>query len=445
MSDQLGSGVTARLVEHARAISFDEIPSEVVLAAKTCVLDWLGCALAGSHEPLTEILTAEAATHGPAGLIGREERTSVHWAALINGAAAHALDYDDTHLMMSGHPSVPVLPGLFALAEEREADGRAFLTAFVAGVETECRLGALMGLPHYVAGWHSTATFGTFGAAAACAHLLGLDEKGWANAFGIAGIQAAGLKSVFGTMSKPFQAGKASANGLLAAMLAARGFTSATDILETDQGFAATHAGSLDESVLAGLRDRFLVRDTVFKYHASCYLTHSAMEAAIALREQHKIATDNAQRVEVVVPHGHLAVCNISEPATGLEGKFSLRATVAMALCGDDTADPSVFTDERMRSLMGVRDLIIVRPSDDVIGTQSRVEIELPGGRTVSETVDVGRPADDLERQWSRLTEKFIRLASPVVGEDNAWRLHGCVESLPDSSVSDLTALCRPA
>lgn len=438
------SGVTADVVRHARGISFADLPGDVVLVAKTCMLDWLACALAGSREPLTEILASEAATHGPAGLIGRNERTSIHWAALINGAASHALDYDDTHLVMSGHPSVPVLPGLLALAEQREATGRALLEAFVAGVETECRLGALMGLSHYAAGWHSTATFGTFGAAAACARLLDLDEQAWLSAFGMAGVQAAGLKSVFGTMSKPFQAGKASANGLLAATLAARGFTSAADVLEAEQGFAATHAGSLDRGVLAGLEGRFLVRDTVFKYHASCYLTHSAMEAAIALREQHKMRIDDARRVEVVVPRGHLAVCNISEPKTGLEGKFSLRATVAMALSGDDTADPCAFTEERMRSLAGTRDRVEVRASDDVVGTQSRVEIELPNGRTVSETVDVGRPADDLERQWNKLTEKFIRLASPVLGETDAWRLHACIESLPNVKVPELTALCRP-
>src|SRR5207237_3826078 len=240
------------------------------------------------------------------------------------------------------------------------ASGAEVIRAFVAGVETECRLGALLGIGHYAAGFHATATLGTFGAAAACASLLDLNEEQWLHAFGIAGIEAAGLKSVFGTMSKPFQAGRASANGLLAAILASRGFTSATDIVEVVQGFAATHAGNADESALDHYEGRFLVRDTVFKYHASCYLTHSAMEAALALRDQAKFRADNARQIRVVVPPASLGVCNIQEPVTGLEGKFSLRATVAMALCGDDTADPASFTDERMGSpdLVAVRDRI---------------------------------------------------------------------------------------
>jgi 2-methylcitrate dehydratase PrpD len=428
-------GITAALVANARAIRFDAIPADVVTVAKTCVLDWLGCALAGSREPLTDILVTEAATHGPSSLIGRDQKTTTQWAALVNGGAGHALDFDDTHLVMSGHPTVPVLPGLLALAESKNVNGKAFLASFVAGVETECRLGALIGLGHYTLGFHSTATLGTFGAAAACAHLLGLLDAQWLHAFGIAGIEAAGLKSVFGTMSKPFQAGKASANGLLAATLASRGFTSATDIVEVAQGFAATHGGSeVDETALDRYEGRFLVRDTVFKYHASCYLTHSAMEAALMLRDRMKFGADNAEAIRVIVPPGSLAVCNIQEPQTGLEGKFSLRATVAMALCGDDTADPASFTDERMcdPALVSVRDRVEVVPSEEVAGSQARVEIQRGGAWRNGETVDVGRPAEDVDKQWSRITEKFIRLAAPVLGQDAAWRLHGKVDSLPD-------------
>ena len=441
----MSEGLTATLVRHARGIDSGRIPPDVVTVAKTCVLDWLGCALAGSREPLTDILVTEAANHGPASLIGRDQATTAHWAALVNGAAGHALDFDDTHLVMSGHPTVPVLPGLLALAESKNAGGRAFLAAFVAGVETECRLGALIGLGHYALGFHSTATLGTFGAAAACAHLLGLHDSQWLHAFGIAGTEAAGLKAVFGTMSKPFQAAKASANGLLAATLASRGFMSATDIVETEQGFAATHGGGeIDEDVLRRYEGRFLIRDTVFKYHASCYLTHSAMEAALVLRDRMKFAADTAEAIRVIVPPGSLAVCNIQEPKTGLEGKFSLRATVAMALCGDDTADPASFTDERMQdpALVSVRDRVEVVPSEDVAGSQARVEIRRGGSWRNGETVDVGRPADDVDKQWSRITEKFIRLATPVLGEDGAWRLHARVDALPElADVAEIAAL----
>ncbi len=164
-------------------------------------------------------------------------------AALVNGSASHALDFDDVNMAMPGHPSVAILPGLLALAEERGASGAEILAAFVAGYELQCRLGRTIAPGHYDGlGFHATATVGSFGAAAACAHLLGLDAAATATALGIAATQAAGLKSMFGTMCKPLHAGKAASNGLLAAKLASRGFTSRADALECAQGFARTHS-----------------------------------------------------------------------------------------------------------------------------------------------------------------------------------------------------------
>jgi 2-methylcitrate dehydratase PrpD len=413
----------------------------VVLVAKTSVLDWLGCALAGSQEPLARLLAGQAREEGGApraSLVGHDLRSSLQWAALVNGAAAHALDYDDTNFVMMGHPSAPVCPALLALGEAEHVSGSGFLAAYVAGVETECRLGAVLGPEHYAAGWHSTATLGTFGAAAACAHLLDLGEGAWARAMGLAGVQAAGLKAAFGTMAKPFQVGRAAQNGLLAALLAGEGFTSEPGILEIPQGFAATHAGDAEGKI----PDGFLTTATVFKYHASCHLTHSAMDAALALR--HKVPLDEVEEVLVLVPDRSLGVCNIAEPATGLEGKFSLRATVAMALLGDDTADPAAYTDERMRSpeLIGLRDRVTVRASEEVTGTQAAVVVRTAAHEELGESVDVGIPATDLEGQWERITAKFLRLAKPMVGEERALRLHGLVGGLEKlEDISELAAL----
>jgi 2-methylcitrate dehydratase PrpD len=422
--------VTARLAARARGLAFDDLPDAIVLAAKTCLLDWTGCALAGAREPLVEILASDAGGAGPSTLLGRGATSSASVAALINGAAGHALDYDDTHLHMSGHPTAPVAPAVVALAEARGAHGRDLLAAFVAGVETECRLGAVMGAGHYSVGWHATGTMGTFGAAAACAHLLHLDEEQTLHAFGLAGTQAAGLKSVFGSMAKPLHAGKAAANGLFAAAIAARGFTSNTDIVDTHQGFAATHTSTFTPDALDHLEGRWLIAETLFKYHASCYLTHSAMEAAGTL----KVDPDDVASVTIVVPPGHLDVCGIPEPRSGLEGKFSLRATVAMTLLGDDTADPDTFTDARVTSseVVALRDRITVRPSTDMFGTQSRIDIRTTDGRDLSETADVGTPASDLGQQWQRLTAKFIRLAAPILGEDRAWTVHDRISRLDE-------------
>lgn len=413
---------TAQLVESVRGIT--DLPADVAFAAKHCVLDWMGCALAGSSEPLARTLESfarEQGGHERATVLGRSFRTSTGWASLLNGAAGHALDFDDTHLTMMGHPSAPVLPAVLALAEAGHCTGEAFLAAFVAGVEAECRLGAMIGPGHYAAGWHSTATLGTFGAAAACAHLLGLDGEKWRHAFGLAGTQAAGLKSVFGSMSKPLHAGKAAMNGLLAARLASDGFTSDVDILDS---FAPAHAGSLGPLPA----DRFLIRDTMFKYHAACYLTHSSIEAALRLRADAGLI----EAVEVFVPPGHLSVCNIPEPATGLEGKFSLRATVAMALLGDATGDPAAYNDERVGAddLVALRDRVSVTPASGLGAAESRVVITLRDGTSMEETVDTGKPAEDLDVQWGRLTDKFVALASPVVGTERAWELHRLVEKI---------------
>ena len=259
---------TQALVDSVAGLKLEAMPAAARTVARHCVLDWFGCALAGSPEPLSQILIGEIAAREPgeSTLIGRPERATLLTAALVNGAMSHALDFDDTHWMMNGHPSAPVLPAVLALAERDDRDGAAFLAAVIVGIELECRLGALIGGPHYAAGFHATGTLGTFGAAAAVAHLMGLDSEAWRHAMGLAGTQAAGLKSGFGTMAKPLHAGRAASNGLTAALLAGAGFSGNPAIIETAQGFAATHAGgAIDAERLARLGDRFLITRDAFQ------------------------------------------------------------------------------------------------------------------------------------------------------------------------------------
>ena len=284
-------GLTETLAAQAAAYRYDSLPDEAAIMAKQCLLDFLGVTLAGASEPLTAILHAEALAEGgnpQASLIGLPGKVTATQAALINGSASHALDYDDVQLFMMGHPSVPVAPVVFALAEQYGKSGADLITAFVAGFETECRIGASVSPSHYAAGWHATATLGCFGAAAAAANLLRLDADVTAMALGIAGTQASGFKSMFGTMCKPFHAGHAAMSGLMAARLAARGFTSRPDVLEVEQGFGETQSKGLKpEAALAAPKGGSHIRSTLFKYHAACYLTHSSLEAAHGLRRQH--------------------------------------------------------------------------------------------------------------------------------------------------------------
>jgi 2-methylcitrate dehydratase PrpD len=404
---------TLQLTRRLIAMRAEPPSPQAVTVAKQCLLDWLGVTLAARREPLVGILADELEPSDELGactLIGLARRASPMNAALINGAAGHALDFDDVITAM-GHPTAPVAPAVFALAEVVGASGAQIVQAFIIGLEAECRVGRLMGPSHYAKGWHTTATFGSFGAAAAAAHLLGLDEGQLLHAFGIAGTQAAGLKSVFGTMSKPLHAGKAAQNGLLAARLAARGFTSDTDILGSSQGFAATQSTSVD--VAAGLEDRPRpwVVDALFKFHAACYLTHNTIEATNALRGEANLSPDDVDAITIQVQPVHLGVCNIEAPRTGLECKFSLRMTCALALCGDDTFDDAVFCDATAArtDLVELCRRVSVEATSPTAG--SAVTLNLKDGRTLSRTVDVAVPERDLAAQQGKLEHKFRYLA----------------------------------
>ncbi|HLK23622.1 MAG TPA: MmgE/PrpD family protein, partial [Caulobacteraceae bacterium] len=258
--------LTSALAHRLSRMSLQATTPEAITVAKQCILDWLGVALAGRNAPLVDILVDELAPADAAdgaSLVGRGRRARIDDAVLINGAMGHALDFDDV-IMPMGHPTAPVAPVALSLAEHRGASGGEALMAYIAGVEAECRIARLVGPSHYAKGWHATATLGTFGAAMAAARLLGLEDEALEHAFGIAGTQAAGLKSVFGTMSKPLHPGKAAANGLLAARLAARGFTSDVDILSSKQGFTDTQSSTANPDAALEQRAQPWVVDALF-------------------------------------------------------------------------------------------------------------------------------------------------------------------------------------
>jgi 2-methylcitrate dehydratase PrpD len=416
------SDVTLALAEKAAGLRYDDISAAAKTVAGHCLLDWFGVALGAWNEQLAQILAADIADEGGAAqatAVGRGIKVPVRQAALLNGAMSHALDFDDVNQAMGGHPTVPIAPVVLALAEHGGLDGKRLIEAFVAGFETECRIGRLMGPSHYQKGWHNTATYGAIGAAAAASNLLRLDPATTAQAMGIAATQAAGLKSVFGTMCKPLHAGRAAATGLQAARLAQRGFTSNPAILEVEQGFAATQSTTADAE--AALRDPpggYYLPNTLFKYHAACYLTHSSIEASNMLRKQHALSADAISKVELNVNDGHLKVCNIPKPKSGLEIKFSLRATNALALLGENTADDTVFSDKTANraDVISLRDKIEVKAKPVAPHTLSEVVVHLRDGRVVRQAHDVGIPMTDLGRQGASLRAKFTSLAEPVIG-----------------------------
>ncbi|HWA61097.1 MAG TPA: MmgE/PrpD family protein [Caulobacteraceae bacterium] len=434
---------TRRLADIVCGMRLADMPAAATTVAKQCLLDWIGVALAGRGEPLVGLLLQELAPAddpGGVSIVGHGRRARIDDAVLINGAMGHALDFDDV-IMPMGHPTVPVAPVVFALAEQRGLTGAAALEAFIAGVEAECRIARWLGPSHYAKGWHTTATTGTFGAAVAACRLLGVEGEAFGHALGLAGTQAAGLKSVFGTMAKPLHPGKAAANGLLAARLAARGFTSDPDILTSVQGFTDTQSTTADPE--AGLAPRPVpwVAEALFKHHAACYLTHDSIEAANALRAEDGVTPDAVEAVTVKVPAGHLGVCNIQDPKTGLECKFSLRMTTALALSGEDTFQEALFSDATARrpDLVGLRDRVTVDPGQTGRGCQ--VTVRLKDGRTLSRTGDVSQPLRDLDLQQAKLERKFRHLATPALGEAGAAETIALVKALDHAP--DLTRLMK--
>lgn len=435
---------TRTLAARNAAWTFADVPQDARLLVRHCLLDWISVTLPGAQEPLAHMLAEEAREQGgfpQATVIGHGFATSCRQAALVNGAASHALDFDDVNMSFTGHPSVVLVPALLALAEARGASGAAFMTAFVAGYETLCRIGSAVSPGHYALGFHATGTVGTFGAAAACAHLLQLDADDTAVALGIAATEAAGLKAMFGTMCKPLHAGKASADGMMAAQLAARGFTSRSDAIESLQGFAATHGPDFDPA--AGLREPtsgLHLRSNLFKYHAACYGTHAAIEAARHLRERHGLHAGDVRRIVVHAAAICDGVCNIAQPRTGLEAKFSLRHVVAMALSGTDTADMASFSDQTTNdpALTKLRDRVQVELVRDCNAmTQSEVVIETTDGATLRQRHDCGIPAVDLAAQQLRLEEKFRAFARPMLDEQACLEVLDLVDrldELPDLS-----------
>jgi 2-methylcitrate dehydratase PrpD len=443
-----GRNLTRLLARQCATLEYEALPAAAHELARQCVLDYFGVAIAGAGDELVRLVLDELAEAGgapQASVIGHRPRLPALSAALVNGAAGHALDYDDVNMAMPGHPSVAILPGLLALAELRRSSGRDVITAFVAGYEIACRIGAALQPGHYNLGFHSTGTVGALGAAAACARLLGLDAEATAIALGIAGTQAAGLKSQFGTMCKPFHAGKAAQNGLLAARLAARGFSSRADIVECVQGFALTHGPDFSpEAALAAPEAGLHIFANLFKYHAACYLTHAPIECARRLREQHRLTPEAIAGITLRLDASCERVCNIPAPVDGLQSKFRLRQTVAMALAGVDTASLGAYSAENARdpALIGLRERIEIAWQDSWPQTLSELEIELTDGNRLTARHDAGIPAADIADQGRRLAAKFDAFVEPSLGAPRARELREMIAGLDHlTNVADLAKL----
>ena len=440
--------VTAEAARWVAELHAADIPDAAFERAKHVLLDWLGCSIAGSREPLAGILLEELGgeTQGPCTLIACGQKARLHDAALINGAMAHALDYDDVNRQLHGHPTACIAPAVMALGELMGATGRDLLTAFIAGTEVACALGAMCEEGHYEAGFHATGTLGTFGAAAAASRLMNLDADTTALALGIAASQAAGLKANFGTMTKPLHAGKAAINGVLAARLAARGFTASGSAIEGAHGFAQAEVPGFEpREIRPDAQAPYAVEQMLYKFHASCFLTHSTLNAIRTLRAEHGFVLDDVEEATLGIRATHASVCCIPEPSSGLEMKFSITHLAAMGLDGADTSALGTYCDENANDPHYVqgRKRIRLDLNKDMDRSQAIVTVRLKDGREVRAEDNVGIPARDTNEQWEKLSAKFSALATPVLGEERASGLLQRVGALENEA--DISTLMKAA
>lgn len=447
IDETTAKGFTTQVANEVAAIRYADLPPHALTRARHVLLDWFGAVIAGSVEPagrIAQAIASETESRPVASLIGTNLRSSPREAAMANAIAAHALDFDDSSLWTDGHPSAAVVSAAVALGETLRSSTGQVVAAIVAGLQGQARIALATGPSAYESGFHGTGVYGTFGAAGACSHLLDLSVHGFEQAYTLAATQAAGLRRTFGTMAKHLNAAKAASNGMLAAQLAAKGFSAPTDGIEGRQGFIWTHSTTFDPSRPEQLMGkRLAIESILFKRHASCHGTHSSINGVAKLRAQHEFAENEIARVRLFVPEKVTDICCISDPVSGLEGKFSVRHAASVALAGLDTG-PAGFSDESVHDarLVALRELVTVCPeADRPMTAPTRVQITLLNGDVLEAEVDVFEPTPNagLPAEWKALESKFITLASPVIGTSAARDLVERIERLdPDCTIGQL-------
>ena len=445
------------LGKRIRALHYVDLPADVLHWAKIGIVDTVGVTLAGSGNVDPGVAILERILPPSTGnslVFGSSRRIGAPDAAMVNGTASHALDFDDCNNTFCGHPSAPILPALFALADERGASGEAFLTAYVAGVETECKLALGIGLYQYTHGWHPTSTLGVFGAAASCAHLLGLDESKTALALGIAASLSSGIKANHGTMTKPLHVGQTARSGLIAALLAQEGFTANVDAFEHKHGYFEVFngAGNYDASVILpawGAPFDLARPGLAIKQYPCCASTHPALDAMLELVRAHDLGPANVARIDAWIHRRRLEHTNRADPRSALEAKFSLQYCLARALTDravrTEHFEGAAFRDSEVRAIMRCVHVAPYTTAQFPAENHFAGEVKVTShdGRTLVARVDqalgrsVERPVSE-----SQLREKFEGCAARALSADAIQSVYATIRDLEHiADVRELTAM----
>ncbi|MFK7996171.1 MAG: MmgE/PrpD family protein [Granulosicoccus sp.] len=415
--------ISERIAHFAVATRDEQFPEPALHMVRLSMLDWLAVARAGMDEPVAHVvrsLVAEEGGREEAFAMGLDKRVPARAAALLNGSIGHALDYDDTHFASMGHPSAAVVPAALSIAQRAGSDGRAVQQAVLIGAELAVRVGMWLGRDHYRRGFHITATAGSFGAAMAAVRLLGLTAKQASHALSLAASRAAGVKAQFGSMGKPFHAGLAASNGVEAALLAQKGFQAADATLEGAQGFARSHHGEFNLQAFDTLGDTYIFEKVSHKFHACCHGLHAALEALTDLRDKQGVEPDDIVNMQITVHPQYLDICNITEPASGLQCKFSYTMTAAMLMYRHDTARLDVYNDDICDdvALKELGSRISVEVDATMSETYASVRVTLRNQTTLHASHDLLAIVSATERE-----EKILNKASGLLSRSDSMRL----------------------
>ncbi|KAI1375077.1 2-methylcitrate dehydratase PrpD [Hypoxylon crocopeplum] len=445
---------TFALASWATNLTYANLPPLVVDQAVKSIYNWAGCAIGGFGQDAPQIAlntTLGAGFGGPAtsSILGLNATSDgdgpfadAQIAAFVNGVASHVDDYDDTHLASIIHPTGVVVSALFAVTEARSANqeavsGPEFLTAFVAGVEAELKLGLSVFPEHYDVGWHITSTTGSVGAAVAVGKLLGLDTEHMQQAIGVASTQVVGMQAFFGSMTKSFHIGRATQGGMLAALLAQQGYTSSLTALEDKYGWlevVSTRENATAE--FSQLGQVWEIESNTFKPYPCGIVMHPTIDGCIqlhtqALNESKAISVSSVKSIDLRVNPEVLVLTGQTDPQTGLEGKFSIYHAAAVGFLFG-AATPSQFTDQVVlnETVVEMRKLVNVTTDDGVAEDETYVTINFSDGSTIEKYIEHAIGSLENPLTVDDLKTKFMDQVSRQIGSARAEKAYAAFTNI---------------
>ena len=434
--------ITSQVAQFITNTDYENLTIEAKEQAKYCFMDWIGVSMIGASEEASQIVShfiKEQDYKKEATIINQNIKTSTFFAALANGISSHVLDLDDIYPWGPGHPSATVIPTALAMAEKLGSSGVEMLKAIIIGFQVQFAIGEAIMPQHYKEGWHNTSTLGRFGSTSAAASLLKMSTKKTMNALGIAATSTGGLKGVFGSMSKSFNAGKAGMDGILAVLLADQGFDSVEDSLENNQGFIHVFASVSNESnVIKALKGPLVIERVRPKKYASCYSTHSIIECMLSIHNQlgYSPKAKDIKSITYIVHPRCLEIAAISNPVSPLEARFSTQFCGASALkkgkMNIEDFSKKDIKDLEIIHLMYKTNFIVKEEYQK--DRKAKAVIEFNNGQKLESSINLFELTKDRDKSNENIKKKFNILLSRIKSENSTRKLKDTILNLENIS-----------